>query len=162
MWYQTKSTPSNTAMKNLPLNTPERILLAEDNALEAELVLCALAPYRLADKVDVASNGLDVLNYLHKLGGYEDRKEGYPDLILLDIQMPVMNGIEVLRRIKMDNRLKAIPVFMLTSSKTEQDIVESYKLGANAYVLKSCNAEVLGDTIIKLFSTAATKEMGSF
>jgi CheY-like chemotaxis protein len=113
-----------------------RILYAEDNPKDVELTLTALQECNLVNEVDVVNDGQAVLDYLTFQGAYRMRAREYPALVLLDIKMPRVDGIEVLRRIKADARLKLIPVVMLTSSREERDLAESYKLGVNAYVVK--------------------------
>jgi CheY-like chemotaxis protein len=112
------------------------ILLVEDNPNDVELILEALAENKLANKVIVVRDGVEAMEYLRYEGNYELREKGNPAVILLDIKMPRMDGIEVLRAIRNDNKLKMLPVVMLTSSREEPDLKTSYALGANAYVLK--------------------------
>lgn len=114
----------------------KKILLAEDDPNDVELTLAALAEYRLANKVIVARDGAEALDYLYRRGEFADRPAGHPMLVLLDLKMPKVDGLEVLRQVKGDPALKTIPIVVLTSSREEQDIVESYNLGANAYVVK--------------------------
>jgi CheY-like chemotaxis protein len=112
------------------------ILLVEDSPKDVELTLEALDEYNLANKVVVAGDGVEALEYLHRDGKFKQRREGNPSVILLDIKMPRMDGIEVLQAIRNDPALKTIPVVMLTSSREEPDLKRSYELGANAYVVK--------------------------
>ena len=114
----------------------KRILLAEDNEHDVELTLSALAEHNLANEVVVVRDGAEALDYLYRRGRYQQREEGNPVVVLLDLKMPKVDGLEVLRRIKGDDTLRQIPVVMLTSSREENDLVESYRLGANAYVVK--------------------------
>ena len=114
----------------------KRILLVEDNMNDVELTLAALGEHHLSNRVDVVRDGVEAIDYLYKRGGYSDRLDGNPLVMLLDLKMPRMDGLEVLKRVKGDASLKSIPVVMLTSSREEQDVVESYKLGVNAYVVK--------------------------
>lgn len=114
----------------------KRILLAEDNANDVELTLAALSEHNLANEVVVTHDGAEALDYLYRRGQFKLRKNENPAVVLLDIKMPKMDGIEVLRQIKSDKNLCNIPVVMLTSSKEEKDLVESYRLGVNAYVVK--------------------------
>ncbi|HZR46555.1 MAG TPA: response regulator [Candidatus Manganitrophaceae bacterium] len=115
------------------------ILLAEDNTEDVELTLEALSEYNLANEVVVVRDGAEALDYLYRRGSFKMRASGNPAVILLDIKMPKMDGLEVLRRIKGDDEMKKIPVVMLTSSREEPDLAESYKLGVNAYVVKPVN-----------------------
>lgn len=110
------------------------ILLAEDNSKDVELTLTALAEHNLANEVIVARDGEEALDYLLRRGRFRERPEENPAVILLDLKMPRVDGLEVLRRIKSDDRLKTIPVVMLTSSREERDLIDSYRLGINAYV----------------------------
>ena len=114
----------------------KRILLAEDNLDDIELTLRVLAEYHLANKVDVVRDGVDALDYLFRRGRFADRPPGNPALLLLDNKMPRVDGLEVVRRVKADERLKTIPVVMLTSSREQGDLFKSYELGVNAYVIK--------------------------
>jgi CheY-like chemotaxis protein len=112
------------------------ILLAEDNPKDVELTLEALAEHNLANHVTVVKDGVEALEYLRCQGNYKNRKKGNPAVLLLDIKMPRMDGIEVLRAIRSDPALKMLSVVMLTSSREEPDLKKSYELGANAYVVK--------------------------
>jgi CheY-like chemotaxis protein len=112
------------------------ILLAEDNPRDAELTMEALADINLANRVSHVRDGVEALEYLRCEGKYSGRTTGNPAVTILDIKMPRMDGIEVLRAIRADNALKMIPVVMLTSSREETDLIRSYELGINAYVVK--------------------------
>jgi len=112
------------------------ILLAEDNAEDIELTLEALSKDNLANEIVVVRNGAEALDYLYQRGEFKSRASGNPAVILLDIKMPKVDGLQVLRTIKAEESLKVIPVVMLTSSREEPDLLESYKLGVNAYVVK--------------------------
>ena len=114
----------------------KKILLAEDNPFDLELALAGLAEYRLTNEVVVARDGVEVLDYLKSRGRFADRPPGSPMVILLDIKMPKIDGLEVLRQIRRDPELRLIPIVILTSSREEQDLIESYNLGVNAYVVK--------------------------
>ncbi len=114
----------------------KRILLVEDNQYDVELILAALAENNLNSEVMIARDGAEALNYLYLRGPSELPPESYPAVVLLDVKLPKIDGLEVLERIKSDPALKSIPVVMLTSSREEQDLVRSYSLGANAYVVK--------------------------
>lgn len=115
------------------------ILLAEDNPKDTELTIEAMAENKLANNVIVVRDGVETLEYLHCEGKYAGRRVGNPAFILLDIKMPRMDGIEVLRIIRNDPKLKTIPVVILTSSREEEDVINSYNLGVNAYVVKPVN-----------------------
>jgi two-component system response regulator len=118
------------------------LLLVEDNPSDAELALRALRKHRLANNVVHAKDGAEALDFVFCEGAYSGRRiESGPKLILLDLKLPKVDGLEVLRRIKSDDRTKTIPVVVLTSSKEEKDIVESYKLGVNSYIAKPVGFE---------------------
>jgi CheY-like chemotaxis protein len=112
------------------------ILLVEDSTNDVELTLKALASHHLANDVAVVRDGEEALDYLYRRGPYLERPNGNPAVILLDLKLPKVSGIEVLREIRSDDHLKQIPVVVLTSSQEEADRTESYKLGVNAYVVK--------------------------
>jgi CheY-like chemotaxis protein len=112
------------------------ILYAEDNPKDVELTLEALTDHNLANNVIIVRDGVETLDYLKCEGKYKKRKPGNPAVLLLDIKMPRMDGIEVLQAIRSDPKFKKIPVVMLTSSREEQDLIKSYELGVNAYVVK--------------------------
>jgi len=113
-----------------------RILLAEDNPKDIELTIEALIDNNLANIVDVVNDGVEVLEYLWCKGKYIERKSGNPAVLLLDLKMPKMGGIEVLQAIRSDTKLKMLPVVILSSSREEQDLIRTYELGINAYVVK--------------------------
>ena len=118
------------------MNEIPRILLAEDNDNDVELTLNALKDANLANRVDVVRDGVEAMDYLLYRGKYESRKRENPIVVMLDIKMPRMDGLQVLKNIKENPELKNIPVVMLTSSSLDKDIIESYSLGVNAYVVK--------------------------
>ncbi len=118
------------------ITTVRRILMAEDSANDVELTLAALAEHRLANQVDVVRDGAEALDYLYRRGDWAARAEGNPAVMLLDLKMPKLTGLEVLKTMKSDPALKTIPVVMLTSSREEGDLLASYQLGVNAYVVK--------------------------
>ena len=113
-----------------------RILLVEDDPNDVELTLTALEEYKLANEVVVTRDGAEALDYLRCRGGYATRSNENPAVLLLDLKLPKVNGLEVLQQIRSDENLKMIPVVVLTSSHEEKDLVASYKLGVNAYVVK--------------------------
>ncbi len=116
--------------------TIRTILLVEDNIKDVELTLEAMAENNLANRVVVVRDGVQAMEYLLCLGQYSKRKPGNPAIILLDIKMPRMDGIQVLRNIRSHPKFKRIPVVMLTASRQEQDLINTYDLGVNAYVVK--------------------------
>jgi CheY-like chemotaxis protein len=130
-----------------------RILLAEDNANDVELTLTALAQHNLANEVVVTRDGEEALDYLFCRGTYSGREAGHPAVVLLDLKMPKIDGMEVLKQVKADPELRTIPVVILTSSREDQDLVESYNLGVNAYVVKPVDFREFID---------AVKELGLF
>jgi CheY-like chemotaxis protein len=113
-----------------------RILMVEDDPKDVELTLTALEEYNLANEVIVTRDGEQALDYLYCRGEYKMRSTGNPAVMLLDLKLPKVDGLEVLKQIKSDGKLRMIPVVVLTSSKEEKDMVASYKLGVNAYVVK--------------------------
>ena len=118
----------NTELKN--------ILLAEDDLHDVELTLAALGEHHLANKVMVVRDGAEALDYLYRRGDFKNRTPGNPILMLLDLKMPKVNGLEVLKAIKADDDLKTIPIVVLTSSRETPDLTECYRHGVNAYVVK--------------------------
>jgi len=125
----------------------KRIVLAEDNPHDVELTLAALAEINLANEVVVVRDGAETLDYLYRRNGFADRAPGNPVVLLLDLKMPKMDGLDVLKVLKADEALKTIPVVMLTSSREEQDLVRSYKLGVNAYVVKPVDFRAFIDAV---------------
>lgn len=128
----------------------KRILLAEDSRKDVELTLAALEDQNLANEVVVVRNGAEALDYLYRRGAFASRPEGNPAVVLLDLKMPMVDGMEVLRQIKADEQLKTVPVVMVTSSREEQDLIKSYKLGVNAYVVKPIDFKEFMDAIAQL------------
>ncbi len=128
----------------------KKILLAEDNPKDVELTLEALEDSLLANRVVVVKDGVETLQYLRREGPYSDREPGLPSVLLLDIKMPRMDGIEVLREIRNDPNLKYLPVVMLTSSREDKDLLNSYYLGVNAYVVKPVNFTGFLDAVKQL------------
>ena len=114
----------------------KNILLVEDDSKDVELTLAALEENHLANRIVVLENGEEALDYLYERGKFEERSGGNPIVVLLDNKMPKVNGLEVLKTIKADEKLKLIPVVVLTSSRETPDLVEFYKHGVNAYVVK--------------------------
>lgn len=135
-------------MKNL-----KYILLAEDNPNDIELTLEALKEIKLANHVEVVNDGTEALDFLFKRGKFKNRVGANPIVILLDIKMPKVDGLQVLKIIKNDENLKTIPVVILTSSREDKDLIESYSLNTNAYVVKPMGFDQF---------TQAIKELGIF
>lgn len=125
----------------------KRILLVEDNPNDVELTLNAMSDYNLANEVVVTSDGAEALDFLFRRGVYKMRAEGNPAVVLLDLKLPKVNGLDVLKQIKSDEDLRSIPVVVLTSSREERDVIDSYKLGTNAYVVKPVNFQEFVDAI---------------
>jgi CheY-like chemotaxis protein len=113
-----------------------RILLVEDDPKDVELTMTALEEYNLSNEVVVAGDGEEALDYLYSRGKFQGRSGEHPAVLLLDLKLPKVDGLEVLEQIKSDEKLRMIPVVVLTSSREERDMVASYKLGVNAYVVK--------------------------
>jgi CheY-like chemotaxis protein len=118
------------------MSTLGRILIVEDDPNDVELTLTALEEYNLANEVVVTRDGEEALDYLYCRGTFKTRSNDNPAVLLLDLKLPKRDGLEVLQQIKSDEKLKMIPVVVLTSSHEEKDVVASYKLGVNAYVVK--------------------------
>lgn len=125
----------------------KRILLVEDNHQDVELTLAALDEFKLANGVIVARDGVEALDYLHGRGQFSGHGNGLPVVVLLDLKMPRMDGLEVLQQIRNDPNLKPLPVVMITSSREEQDLLRSYELGVNAYVVKPVDFQKFAESI---------------
>ncbi len=127
------------------------ILLVEDNPDDVELTLRALKNQNISNHIEVVRDGAEALDFIFCTGDYSDRKmENAPKVILLDLKLPRVDGLEVLEKIKSDPRTKAIPVVVLTSSREERDIVESYKLGSNSYITKPVDFEQFSESVRQL------------
>jgi CheY-like chemotaxis protein len=127
-----------------------RILLVEDSERDAELTLEALAENKLANEVVIARDGAEALDFFYQKGKFSGQSKELPLLVLLDLKLPKVNGLEVLRRIKSDPHLKLVPVVMVTSSREEKDLIESYRLGVNAYVVKPVGFEQFSEAVKQL------------
>jgi CheY-like chemotaxis protein len=127
-----------------------KILLVEDDPKDVELTLSALGDNHIANEVVVTRDGTEALDYLYRRGSYAERAKHDPLLILLDLKLPKVDGLQVLRQLKSDDRLKLIPVVMLTSSNEEKDVVRSYNLGVNAYVVKPVDFDEFAAAIRQL------------
>ncbi len=123
------------------------ILLVEDNSNDVELTIEALTEHKLANNVVAVNDGVEAMEYLRYEGNYKQRKKGMPAVVLLDIKMPRMDGIGVLESIRSDDKLKRLPVVMLTSSKEDPDLEKCYELGVNAYVVKPVNFKDFIDVV---------------
>ena len=123
------------------------ILLAEDNPQDVELTIEALMEHNLANNVVVVRDGVEAMEYLNYEGEFKNRTKGNPAVLLLDIKMPRMDGIEVLAAIRGNEKLKALPIVMLTSSREEPDLKKCYDLGVNAYVVKPVNFKDFLDAV---------------
>lgn len=125
----------------------KRVLLVEDDRNDVELTLAGLAEYNLANEVMVARDGEEALDYLCYRGKFAGRANGNPAVVLLDLKLPKVDGLEVLRHIRADEKLKMVPVVILTSSHEERDMVEGYRLGTNAYVVKPVDFHQFVDAV---------------
>jgi two-component system response regulator len=129
------------------------ILLVEDNPNDVELALHALAKNNLTNRIQVVRDGEEALEFLFREGRYSNRQTGslsQPRVILLDLKLPKVDGLEVLKRLKADEKLRSIPVVMLTSSAEERDIVESYRLGVNSYIVKPVDFDQFTESVRQL------------
>jgi two-component system response regulator len=123
------------------------ILLVEDNPNDVELILHVFQWCNLADRIHVAWNGEEALDYLFGTGPYEGKQPTRPKVILLDLKLPKVDGLEVLRKIKGDTNTRSIPVVVFTSSREERDIVDSYNLGVNSYIVKPVQFDQFANVI---------------
>ncbi len=124
-----------------------QILLVEDNPDDVELALHALKRNNILNPIEVVRDGQEAMDYLTGSGRYSAARPGLPTLILLDLKLPKIDGIEILRHLKNDDRLKRVPVVILTSSNEEKDLVESYELGVNSYIRKPVDFEQFVETV---------------
>jgi len=123
------------------------ILLVEDSEADAEMTMRALKKHHLANRLVWVKDGAEALDFMFRTGAYAGRPDGNPRLVLLDIKMPRLDGIEVLRRLRADDTTRLVPVVMLTSSAEERDVVESYKLGINSYLVKPVDFKEFVDVV---------------
>lgn len=126
------------------------ILLAEDNPADAEMTLRALRKNNLANRVHWVKDGAEALEFVFRTGAYAERPNHQPKLVLLDIKMPKVDGIEVLRRLKEDPDTRTIPVVVMTSSNEDRDVIESYRLGVNSYIVKPVAFDAFLETVAKI------------
>jgi CheY-like chemotaxis protein len=131
----------------------KRILLAEDNERDVELTLAALDEHNLANEVVVARDGAEALDYIYGRGKFAGHANGLPVVVMLDLKMPKIDGLEVLRQLRSDPAVRHVPVVMVTSSREEQDLIHSYELGVNAYVVKPVDFQKFVESV---------KEIGMF
>ncbi len=129
------------------LKNTVNILLIEDNPDDVELALHAIKKNNIANPVEVVRDGQDALDYLFYKGKYSNSTHPLPGIILLDLKLPKVDGIEILKRLKLDRRLKLIPVVVLTSSKEDKDVIESYDLGVNSYIRKPVDFDQFVETV---------------
>ena len=129
------------------MNRAINILLVEDNPDDVELTLHALKKNNIVNPVKIARDGQEALDYLFYKGKYEAARHDLPNVILLDLKLPKVDGIEVLRRVKSDRKAKLIPVVILTSSKEESDLLKSYDLGVNSYIRKPVDFDQFVETV---------------
>jgi len=132
------------------VNPRGKILLVEDNVDDVELILAALAKNNLANEVVVARHGGEAMDYLHRRGEFHSRPLDNPVVVFLDLKMPKVDGLEVLRLMKSHDEFKIIPIVILTSSREEADLAQSYELGANSYVVKPADFQKFADAIRQL------------
>jgi len=126
------------------------ILLAEDSEADAEMTIRALSGKNLANRLMRVKDGAEALDFIFRRGAYAKRAANLPKLLLLDIKMPKVDGIEVLRRLKGDASTRSIPVVVMTSSNEERDVIESYRLGVNSYIVKPVQFDSFMETVAKI------------
>src|SRR2546422_9118757 len=143
---------TSLSKEQLPMReNPVEILLVEDNPDDVELTLHAFQKHNLANRVHVARDGAEALDFLFRTGAYKDRRiEDSPHVVLLDLKLPKVDGLEVLQRMKEDPRTQMIPVVVLTSSREDRDIAESYQLGVNSYIVNPENFEQFTEAVRQL------------
>jgi CheY-like chemotaxis protein len=126
------------------------ILLVEDSRADAEMTLRTLKKRGIANHIEWVRNGVEALDYLYCRGTYADRTSGHPRLVLLDLKMPLMDGLQVLEHMKADPHLLTIPVVMMTSSREEGDLLASYRLGANSYIVKPVDFDAFAEMVTEV------------
>jgi len=139
---------SNKSMPNKSVSNEVEILLVDDSPEDVELTIRALRRNKIANEIQVVEDGVEALDFLFCRGSYEDRTSTNPPrLVLLDLKLPKIDGLEVLRAMRADERTKAVPVVILTSSKEQKDVIRGYNLGVNAFVQKPVDFEQFGEAI---------------
>jgi CheY-like chemotaxis protein len=126
------------------------ILLVEDSSADAEMTLRTLKRRGIANSVEWVKDGVEAIEYLYREGAYIGRSNGQPKMVMLDLKMPRMDGLQVLERMKADARTRSIPVVMMTSSREEGDLLASYELGVNSYVVKPVDFDSFAETIAQI------------
>lgn len=126
------------------------ILLVEDSRADAEMTLRTLKKRGIANRIEWVRNGVEALDYLFCQGEYADRSSGHPRIVLLDLKMPLMDGLQVLERMKSDPRTRSIPVVMMTSSREEGDLIASYRLGVNSFVVKPVDFDAFAEMVAEV------------
>jgi len=126
------------------------VLLVEDSDADAEMTLRTLRKRGIANRIERVRDGVEALDYLRSQGGFSERPAGLPRLVLLDLKMPRMDGLQVLREMKSDARLRTVPVVMMTSSREEGDMFASYKLGVNSFVVKPVDFDRFAETVAEV------------
>jgi two-component system response regulator len=126
------------------------ILLVEDSSADAEMTQRTLKRRGIANNIDWVHDGVEALDYLFREGAYADRDPGHPKLVLLDLKMPRLDGLQVLERMKRDDRTKSIPVVMMTSSREEGDLITSYQLGVNSFIVKPVDFNEFAETVAQV------------
>lgn len=129
---------------------PVEILLVEDDPNDLELTLHTLRENKIANRIQVARDGAEALEFIFRTGRYAARRHEHPRVVLLDLKLPFVDGLEVLRRVKQHPRTRTIPIVVLTSSQEERDVVESYRLGVNSYLVKPVNFDKFAETVRSL------------
>jgi len=129
---------------------PVEILLVEDNPDDIELTLHAFKKSKITNRIEVLENGADALDFLFRTGAYSEREDDLPKVMLLDLKLPKVSGLEVLKKIKGDARLRKIPIVVLTSSREDADVEKCYALGVNSYIVKPVDFVQFGDAVRQL------------
>jgi two-component system response regulator len=132
------------------IEEPIEILLVEDNPFDVELALRAFRKSKIANRIEVARDGEEALAYLFRTGEHANRPDRTPRMMLLDLKLPKIDGLEVLRRVREDERLRMLPVVVLTTSREDRDVIESYRLGVNSFIVKPVDFSQFSDVVQQL------------